>query len=728
MSREYVLHNFQEPVDLQIDYARELNPQQLAAVTAPPGPSLVIAGAGSGKTRTLTYRVAFLIEQGIAPDRILLLTFTNKAAREMMRRVADLLGGDLSQLWGGTFHSIGNKIIRRHAPLLGLTQDFTILDREDAKDLLAACIEDAKIDPKETRFPKAEVLGDIFSMALNTGRSVAETVAQSYDHFAQLAPQIVDLQSRYTKRKLAANGVDFDDLLTLWLKLLREQPDVRDLYQRRFQFILVDEYQDTNTLQGELIDVLAARHRHLMVVGDDAQSIYAWRGANYQNIMKFPERYPGAQVHKIETNYRSTPEILAVANAAIAANLNQYPKELQAARASSVKPALIPCGDANEQSAFIAQRVLELREEGVNLNDIAVLYRSHFHAMELQMELTRRNIPFTITSGMRFFEQAHIKDIAAYLRLVSNPRDELAFKRLVKMLPGVGGKAAEKLWDAFLRVSQAQGPRPEAAADGAPVSDPARSDQRELAGSETGAPAAGSIRLAVALSRISAYVPKKAASGWAQFAATMAQIDTPEIRQNPGRMIVLLVEALYEDYLKEEFADYRRRLEDVQQLAEFAIRFKTLDELLSQLALMTNVEAEASTPNQDQEQLKLSTVHQAKGLEFDVVFVMMLCDGMFPSARSAESPDGEEEERRLFYVAVTRAKNELYLTYPLIRMTAGMKGDIFQQPSRFLGEIPKQLLEEWNLRPHGSAYGSFNPKKDDGYQPDPDEENGDMPF
>jgi DNA helicase II / ATP-dependent DNA helicase PcrA len=663
-------------------------------VTAPPGPSLVIAGAGSGKTRTLTYRVAFLIEQGIAPDRILLLTFTNKAAREMMRRVGDLLGGDLSQLWGGTFHSIGNKIIRRHAPLLGLTSDFTILDREDSKDLLAACIEDAKIDPKESRFPKAEVLGDIFSMALNTGRSVAKAVAQSYDHFAQLAPQIVDLQARYTKRKLAGNGVDFDDLLTLWLKLLKEQPEIRDLYQRRFQFILVDEYQDTNTLQGELIDLLAARHRHLMVVGDDAQSIYAWRGANYHNIMKFPDRYPGAQVHKIETNYRSTPEILAVANAAIASNLNQFPKELVAARPSSMKPALVPCGDGNEQAAFIAQRALQLRDEGISLNDIAVLYRSHFHALELQFELTRRNIPFTITSGIRFFEQAHIKDVAAFLRLVANPRDELAFKRLAKMLPGIGGKGAEKLWDAFQN-QKSEGQSPKSAP-------------------ESSAPATAP-KLATGLSRISKLIPKKATAAWAQFAATMAQLEAPDLRQKPGRMIVLIVEAMYEDHLKEEFADYRRRLEDVQQLAEFAVRFETLDELLSQLALMSNVEAGDSKGSNDQEQLKLSTVHQAKGLEFDVVFVMMLCDGMFPSSRAAESPDGEEEERRLFYVAITRAKNELYLTYPLIRMTAGMKGDIFQQPSRFLGEIPKELLEEWNLRPQGGgAYGEYGGRKADG--------------
>ena len=693
MSRDYVLHNTQAPADLQIDYAGELNPQQLAAVMSPPGPSLIIAGAGSGKTRTLTYRVAFLLEQGIAPERILLLTFTNKAAREMMRRVTDLLGTELRALWGGTFHSIGNRMLRQHAALLGFTADFSILDREDAKDLLTTCIAESKIDTKETRFPKADVLGDIFSMSVNTGKSIAETLGQFYEYFAHLAPEIERVARLYIQRKQAANGMDFDDLLVLWLKLLREHAEVREVYQRRFQFILVDEYQDTNSLQSEIIDVLAAGHRNLTVVGDDAQSIYAWRGANFQNILKFPDRYQGASVHRIETNYRSTPEILEVANAAIAPNTQQFKKELHAARPSGLKPALIPCNDGSEQAAFICQRVLELRDEGVSLNDIAVLYRSHFHALELQLELTRRNIPFSITSGIRFFEQAHIKDIAAFLRMVSNPKDELAFKRLVRMLPGVGGKAAEKLWDALF----ASVKRVDVIAE--------MNASPDLRSPIPDSPAPPRPALAVSLARLSNLVPKKAAAAWAQFTATMSQIEAPDVRSKPGKMIALIVLAVYEDYLKEEFPNYRQRLEDVKQLAEFAERFESLDEFLSQLALMTNVESQESSAaaSRDQEQLKLSTVHQAKGLEFDIVFVIMLCDGMFPSGRSSDSIDGEEEERRLFYVAVTRAKNELYLTYPLMRFTPGSTGDVFQQPSRFLGEIPKHLLEEWNLRPHNNS-------------------------
>jgi DNA helicase II / ATP-dependent DNA helicase PcrA len=449
MSREYSLQPFRAPVHPRIDYARELNAQQHAAVTANPGPALVIAGAGAGKTRTLTYRVAFLLEQGIPADRILLLTFTNKAAREMMHRVTDLLGAGLRDLWGGTFHSIGNRILRRHADALGFRPDFTILDREDAKDLLKACLEDAKIDTKATRFPKPDVAGDIFSLAVNKQQSVAETLAQHYGHFEHLAPVLERLHAQYRDRKRAANVMDFDDLLTQWLRLLREHPDVCELYQRRFQFVLVDEYQDTNRIQSDLIDLLAARHQNVMVVGDDSQSIYSWRGANFRNIMEFPRRYPGASVYKIEVNYRSTPEILQLANAAIAANTEQFAKRLAPVRASGPRPALVVCGDGNEQAAFIAQRVLELRELGTRMDHMAVLYRSHFHALELQLELTKRSIPFSITSGIRFFEQAHVKDVAAHLKFVCNPRDEVSFKRMVQLLRGVGAKGADKLWGEF---------------------------------------------------------------------------------------------------------------------------------------------------------------------------------------------------------------------------------------------------------------------------------------
>lgn len=549
------------------------------------------------------------------------------------------------------------------------------MDREDAKDLLNAVIGEMDIDVKATRFPKPEVLNDIFSLSLNKEKSIPEIIAEQYDYFSELAAQIEEVHKGYIARKLSTNAMDFDDLLVLWLKLLREHEEVREQYQRRFQFIMVDEYQDTNKLQGDLIDLLAARHSNVMVVGDDSQSIYSWRGANFLNIIKFPERYPKAKVYKIETNYRSTPEILTLANSVIAANVQQFAKELMPARPSGQKPALVTCGDANEQAAFVAQRVLELREQGANLDDMAVLYRSHFHALELQLEFTRRNIPFAITSGMRFFEQAHIKDVAAYLKFVSNPSDELSFKRIVRMLPGVGGKGADKLWLKFTEIFMAQPALPSTDATARVI--------------------------ATSLQRCNAAVPKKAVAAWAQLSATIAQLEVPPVRGSASKMIHLVLEAVYEDYLKQEFANFRQRQEDLEQLAEFAVRFETVEDFLAQLALLTNVEAEDNqTANKDDEQIRLSTIHQAKGLEFGVVFVIMLCDGLFPSNRSLDSSEGEEEERRLFYVAVTRAKDELYLSYPLIRITPGNTGDIMQSPSRFLSEIPKSQVEEWNLRPY----------------------------
>lgn len=690
MSREYVLRPVRAPLHLQIDYPRELNDQQLAAVTAPAGPSLVIAGAGSGKTRTLIYRVAFLLEQGVPAERILLLTFTNKAAREMMRRVADLLGQELAALWGGTFHSIGNRILRQHAELVGFQRDFTILDREDARHLIATCVAESRIDVTGTRFPKPDVLGDIFSLAVNTHKSVTQVLHGHYPSFLDLAAEVSKLRQHYAERKLASNAMDFDDLLVFWLRLLEEQQEVREFYQHRFQFILVDEYQDTNKLQSDIIDLLGERHRNVMVVGDDAQSIYAWRGANFQNILKFPQRYPGAKVYKIETNYRSTPEILHVANAAITANVHQFTKELAPARRTGARPFLVACHNAAEQAVFVAQRALELREEGTPLNRMAVLYRSHFHALELQLELTRRNIPFSITSGTRFFEQAHIKDVTSFLKLVLNPRDEMALKRLAQMLPGIGGKGADKLWKSFAVESA-----------GAARSAPVDRGTRETDSGETNrAPADAPV--AAALQACAAAVPKKAAVPWAQLVATVAQLEAEPVRHNASDMLRLVIDAGYEDHLKENFANYRSRLDDLKQLAIFAQQFLTPQDFLTQLALLSNLEAEDSQPpSRDDERLRLSTIHQAKGLEFDVVFMIMLCEGLFPSARATETDEGAEEERRLMYVAVTRARNELYLSYPLVRAGYGTGGETRQRQSRFLDEIPKSLLEEVNLRRYG---------------------------
>jgi DNA helicase II / ATP-dependent DNA helicase PcrA len=680
MAKDYVLQPYRSEVDLKIDYKEELNQQQWEAVTCPPGAALVIAGAGAGKTRTLTYRVAYLIEHGVEPDRILLLTFTNKAAKEMMLRVASLLGQELTSLWGGTFHSIGNRLLRRHAQAIQYPRDFTIMDREDAKDLMSACIAAEKIDVKATRFPKPDVVADISSQAVNRMIPIEEMIQEQFGYFKHLTPQIEAVQKRYIERKRAGGLMDFDDLLVLWLELLKKDESIRQQYQKRFQYVLVDEYQDTNKLQSSLIDLLGEGHGNVMVVGDDSQSIYSWRGADYTNILEFPKRYAGAKTFKIETNYRSTPEILDLANSAIAANVNQFEKELQAVRDTGSKPIVVSCNDANEQAAFVSQRALELREEGLELDNMAILYRSHFHAMEIQMELTRRNIPFVITSGMRFFEQAHIKDVAAYLKFVVNARDELAFKRLAKMLPGVGAKSADKLWAKFAEQ----------------LPDRAEAPSDEDGGEES--VVAQTIEVAKGLVGCSGLVPKKGQAGWAQFAATIAQLEDASIRSSPSKMIELVVEAGYEDHLKEVYSNFRSRLEDVQQIAQYARQFESPEEFLAQLALETNLDSEDRAPDtDDDERIRLTSIHQAKGLEFDVVFVVMLCDGLFPSSRSLENPEAEEEERRLFYVATTRAKNELYLSYPLMRFAQGRSGDIMQQPSRFLNELPEKVYESWNL-------------------------------
>ena len=668
MARDYTLQRVPRQTESQIDYAAELNPQQFAAVTAPPGPALVIAGAGSGKTRTLTYRVAYLLDNGIKAGNILLLTFTNKAAREMLDRVEQLVPQDTRDIWGGTFHSIGNRILRRHAELLGWDRNFTIMDREDQKDLMSSVVSESDVDPKAYRFPKADVLLDMISLSQNTNEDLDELVAWRYPYFDHLREPIKRVRAAYDKKKLETNSMDFDDLLIRTLELLRDNEGLRESYQKQFEFVLVDEYQDTNHIQAELIDLLAARSKNVMVVGDDAQSIYSWRGADFRNILEFPDRYPGAAVYKIETNYRSVPEILTLANSAIMANREQFRKDLEPHRPErEMLPALIPVHDPNTQAAFVAQRILELRDEGIELEEIAILYRAHFHSMEIQMELTNRGIPFMITSGLRFFEQAHIKDVAAFIKLVSNRRDEVAYKRIVRMLPGIGAKGADKLWREWL---------------GSPI---------------------GKGEVVTNFSEIISQftVPAKAKKAWEQLGYTFDElIDDEGNGFRPAQMIPSIVGGVYDDYLRSKFSNYESRKQDISQLERYSEKFENLDEFLSQLSLLAGQDAVGATRQEpDKESVTLSSIHQAKGLEWRAVFVVWLTDGMFPNSRVIEEDDdgkGLEEERRLFYVAVTRAKDELYLTYPLVWPNAH-NGEVLQRASRFLEEIPGDLMEEWRV-------------------------------
>ena len=670
MAREYKLNPKQNAgTQSGIDYRTELNDQQYAAVTSRPGHALVIAGAGSGKTRALTYRVAYLLDQDVPAKSILLLTFTNKASREMLVRVKELILQDTSDLWGGTFHSICNRILRRHADELGFTRSFSILDTDDQKSLMKQLIADAKIDTKNRRFPKPDVLLSIFSLCENTKSSVEDIIGASYSYFEEWLDDIKRLQRGYIQKKLETNSMDFDDLLVLTLKLLKKDEDLRELYQRKFRYVLVDEYQDTNSTQCELIDLFVGLKNSLMVVGDDAQSIYSWRGADMGNILTFHGRYPDASVYKIETNYRSRPEILELSNAAIKANESQIPKELRASREKgSMMPAVIPLSDPRAQADFVSQRIQDVIDDGVEPNEIAVLYRAHYQSMEVQMELTTRDIPFQITSGLRFFEQAHVKDVSAFIRFVVNRRDEISFKRMTGMLPGIGPKSAGNLWRAWIAL---------------PIS---QQEEPPLAFSEY---------------LLEMKVPKKAAVHWEQLCYTLDELVTREGYQAPSEMILSITEGVYDDYMRESFDNFEQRKQDIQQLMQYAQSYTDVNEFLSQLSLMSTADGDPKSnrkEKKDENAVTLSSIHQAKGLEWKVVFLIWLADGMFPIKKIIETDDNNqmEEERRLFYVALTRAKDELYLTYPTLNPRS-YTGEIMQTPSRFFDDFDQSLVEEWQV-------------------------------
>jgi DNA helicase-2/ATP-dependent DNA helicase PcrA len=668
MARQYTLHRSTPTATSGIDYRAALNEEQYAAVSSPPGRALVIAGAGSGKTRTLTYRVAWLLDHGIDAREVLLLTFTNKASREMTERVRELVPHDTSALWAGTFHSIGSRILRRHADDLGFTRSFSILDRDDQKSILNAVIGSLDIDTKQRRFPKADVLASIFSLIENTGASLEEVIASRYDQFYDWIGKIEEVRQAYIKKKQATNSMDFDDLLVLTVRLFEENPDVLELYQQRFKHVLVDEYQDTNAVQGRMIDLLAGKHNSLMAVGDDAQSIYSWRGADMSLILGFPVRYPGAKVFIIEINYRSVPEILNLSNAAISANTGRFEKDLRSSReAMGTRPALVALPDPSTQAAFVAQRMLELRDEGVPLEEMAVLYRAHFQSLDIQMELTVRGIPFSITSGLRFFEQAHIKDVAAFMRFVVNRRDEVSFLRMVSLLPGLGPVAAARLWSDWLKSGWAE--------------------KEELP------PKWSDLFLKFK-------VPKKSAKHWEQLCFTLDELTPDGEFARPSAMIFSILEGVYKDYLDASFDNAESRRADIEQLSQYGGNFDDILEFLAQLSLMSSTDGQPTgdQSESDDDKVTLSSIHQAKGLEWKVVFLIWLVDGQFPNGRVLETDNDEmlEEERRLFYVALTRAKDELYLTYPMTNPKS-YSGDYICRPSQFLEDFPAELVEEWNV-------------------------------
>ncbi len=650
-----------------IDFRAALNDEQYAAVTADPGPLLVLAGAGSGKTRTLTYRVAWLLHQGVPPGEIMLLTFTNKAAKEMLHRVHDLTGEDSRRFWGGTFHSLGNKALRMFgdSEVLKLPKNFTILDADESESLLKRTVEaEDKGFFKDKTNPRPKPLFSVLSMARNTQDTLADTVDKHYPPYADIAMALPTFAKIYAEAKQEQNVVDYDDLLELWLKLLNEDQKIADYFSHRFRHLLVDEYQDTNTVQSQIIDKLASHHC-IMAVGDDAQCIYSWRGADFENIMTFPDRHPGTAMHRIETNYRSTPEILELANGVLLAQPagRHFDKELRAARPHSQKPFVVQAMDDREQAEFLVKRIRALVEdEGVSPNEIAVLYRSHFVALETQLTFSRVGIPYHITSGVKFFERQHVRDLVAMVRFIYNPTDASAWQRIACLLPKIGEKGAQKIYDAAL--------------------DHARLMQIDFVD-------------ALETDDVKSKVAKAARDEWPSFCASLRQTAEDMRNETPQITIETAMDGWYGDYLKGAYADYIDRIDELTALSGFAARFTEMQDLLAQIVLL-NGETNDRGVEDEAEAIRLTTIHQAKGLEYDVVFVIGCADGLFPGRRAIESGD-VEEERRLFYVAVTRAKNELYLCYPKIATKAG-PGGMLLTPSRFLQEIPPDLYEGLRIK------------------------------
>jgi len=630
----------------RLDYRGLLNEAQFEAVTTTEGPVLVVAGAGSGKTRTLVFRVARLVESGVDPANILLLTFTRKAASEMLRRAAELLDGRCEKVAGGTFHSFANVVLRRYGSAIGLPPAFTILDRGDAEDIVSLLRAQLGLDRKDKRFPRKNTLADIFSAAVNKSRSLSDILEDEYGHLLEYEDEITELREAYARYKAERASLDYDDLLVKLHQLLAEQEPLRERLSDTYRFVMVDEYQDTNSLQAAIVQLLGSRHNNVMAVGDDAQSIYAFRGANFRNIMDFPRLFAGARVITLEQNYRSTQPILDLTNRIIAQARERYSKTLFTERGDGEVPLLIAADSENYQSRFVCQRILELREEGVPLHEIAVLFRSGFHSFDLELELTRHDIPFVKRGGFRFTESAHIKDVLAHLRVFANPHDAVSWHRLLLLLEGIGPRGAEKIVAVLARAASIPEALDSVAGKGA-------GDLRALAG---------------------------------LFRRLQATASPAEQLNEVLRYYDPILQRVHRD-------DYPRRQKDLEQFVAIASRYKNLETMLSDMALEPPSDAidNGLAADPDDERLILSTIHSAKGLEWHTVFVIWAAEGRFPSTYSINDGNALEEELRLMYVATTRARQNLYLTYPRTMFDRGA-GMIYVRPSQFVDDLPRTLL------------------------------------
>ncbi len=631
-----------------IDYQEALNPAQYEVATSLKGPLLVVAGAGSGKTRTLIYRLARLIETGVSPQNILLLTFTRRAAQEMLKRAALLMDDRCERIAGGTFHSVANTVLRQHGSLIGLHSSFTILDRSDSEEILHLLRSTLGLADKKRRFPRKSTILNIISSAQNKNLSLEEVVLNEYDHFSHEIDSLIQLKELYSRYKQQKQLVDYDDLLIKWLELMKSHPALRDRLSHSYQYIMVDEYQDTNLIQAEIVKELAAVHRNVMVVGDDAQSIYSFRGASFRNMFEFQKDFPDGRTLTLEENYRSHQKILDLANQTIEKARMKHDKYLYSRRREGMLPVLIQSPDENMQSKFICQKILELRELDIPLEEMAVLFRSSAQSFDLEIELAKYNIPFQKRGGMKFMEASHIKDALAYLRVIQNPKDAVGWGRILLSLSGIGIKTSQKLIQIVLNAGD----------------------------------------LAEGIGQLRNEKEKQIHPLLDLLEAASSDLPADQVKK---------IVDYYYPILKEKYDDYPKRLKDLDHLKALAERYRSLDLFLSELMLHPPDESVAEVEGEkEDERMILSTIHSAKGLEWKVVFVIWLLDGKFPSVYSFESEEEMEEERRLFYVAVTRAKEQLYLSYP-INIYDHRTGSVLSKPSSFLDRLASGTLEEWAL-------------------------------
>lgn len=649
--KKYVLKK--RPViktDYKVNYEEDLNEAQLEAVKSKDVPILVIAGAGSGKTKTLTYRVARLIEDGIKPENILLLTFTKKAAAEMLSRATIVLDNRCEKVAGGTFHSFANIILRKYSKLLGLKNNFTIMDRADCEDVINHIV--GQLFPKkEKRFPKKSTLLDIYSKSINKVTPTKQIIADEFPQFAHCEDKIIEVHKAYVAYKRENSVLDYDDLL-LYIKLLLENNDgLRKRLSNEYKYIMVDEYQDTNTLQADVIRLLASEHNNIMAVGDDAQSIYSFRGANYRNILDFPRLFENTKIIKLEQNYRSTQNILKLTNEIISKAKEKYTKNLFSNIVSPQVPALICAKDTQMEADFICQRILELLDEDISLSDICVLTRNARMSYNLEIELSKRAIPFQKFGGPKFMETAHIKDVVAHLRVILNPDDVISLTRILLLLKGVGASTVNNIMPIIK----------------------------------------GDLKPDIKL------LPSNKSQSLTPLFNTLGHLRDYSTTKKPEEIVSAVIN-YYRPILKDKYDDFSKREKDLDHFEYLSTQYSNLEDFISDLALEppdASVEG-MYKKNSDDEALTISTIHSAKGLEWDSVFIIGAVDGRFPSAYSFNSEEEMDEELRLMYVATTRAKNNLYITYPVDMYDYSMNM-VLSKPSRFLDGIPDDILERWDI-------------------------------